>query len=185
MSYRLIAARAGAPGAVNTASFTAHSSSQCRIRTPLIGALIAFVMLLGATASAQNPPQARSNVAGFWRFLETDEMLEFYACGAQVCARLAALAPGERQTRDDRNPNDNERGRPLCGLTVIRNLQHRDQDSWRRGEAYSPEDGRSYDVSIELRPGGLMAMRASLPGFPLLASNYLLERSDAPRPCSG
>lgn len=156
-----------------------------RLPAPLrvVVCIMLLLFLVPERVAAQQPPVS-SPLSGHWRFEETGEILEMFACRSMTCARIAALAPGETQTRDTRNPSETQRSRRLCGLTVIRDLRPHGERLWRRGDAYSPEDGHTYDVRISRLTDGRISMRAAIRGFPLLAQTYFLERVPAPPACA-
>lgn len=146
--------------------------------------IVICLLLLLATpreSSAQSAPTA--DLSGYWRFQQTGEILEFFTCGERRCARIAALAPGETQTRDLRNPSESLKSRRLCGLTVISRLRPGGEQQWRRGDAYRPEDGHTYDVRIDFLSSEQAVLRAAIRGFPLLGSSYTLERVAQPDAC--
>lgn len=147
----------------------------------LVGALFIGLLIVATTAHAQTPPPR--DITGYWKFRDTGEVLEFYACGALRCARLAALAPGERQTQDSQNPVVALRARPLCNLTVIEGLRASPPAKWTHGAAYSPEDGNVYDVRVDLVAESVANLRATLRGMPLLGTTYKLEKVATPTQC--
>lgn len=170
----------------DAAEESAQKSNQTR-RPPSPARLFVFFLLLltfiPVSVRAQQPPLALP-LPGHWRFEETGEILEMFSCGSRTCARIAALAPGEVQTRDTRNPFETLRSRRLCGLTVIQGLRPDGERRWKRGEAYSPEDGHTYDLRITQLTEDRISMRAAIRDFPLIAQTYFLERVPAPPACA-
>jgi uncharacterized protein (DUF2147 family) len=122
-------------------------------------------------------------IEGYWQFKETGEIIQFSACGSALCAKIAALAPEERQSRDVNNPDPALRRRPLCGLPVIEGLKARNPGRWVHGSAYSPEDGNAYDLSLSKQEEGTLVMKASVKGLGFLAKTYVLGAVPRPGAC--
>ena len=55
---------------------------------------------------------------------------------------------------DAENPDPQLRGRSLVGVDFIRNFVYED-DKWRRGRIYNPENGKLYKADLELKDGTL------------------------------
>ena len=142
----------------------------------LLGALI-FGSLTAAPVQslANEQTQQPRDLIGSWKFRDTGEVLEFFACGTMRCARLVALAPGERQAQDFRNPVPALRARPLCNLTVVEGLRAASPSKWTHGSAYSPEDGNVYEVRVDVVTGDTANLRANLRAMPLLGRTYKLD----------
>jgi uncharacterized protein (DUF2147 family) len=80
--------------------------------------------------------------------------IETYMCGKYLCGRVVwlrePLTSSGKPMYDGRNPDPKKRERLICGLTTILNLKPMTDGSWGEGQAYNPEEGKSYDVSVKL-----------------------------------
>jgi uncharacterized protein (DUF2147 family) len=80
--------------------------------------------------------------------------IETYMCGKYLCGRVVwlrePLTSSGKPMYDGRNPDPKKRERLICGLTTILNLKPMTDGSWGDGQAYNPEEGKSYDVSVKL-----------------------------------
>ena len=70
-----------------------------------------------------------------------------------------ARSPGAEPNRDKNNPDPALRQRRLCGLTVLWGLRPTGPDRWGGGWFYNPDDGKTYNVSAELRSADLIVAR--------------------------
>ena len=55
---------------------------------------------------------------------------------------------------DTENPDPQLRGRSLVGTDFIRHFEYED-DKWRHGRIYNPENGKLYKADLELKDGTL------------------------------
>lgn len=97
--------------------------------------------------------------------------VQVFDCGNKMCGRIIwLLVPRDQQGQlhlDKKNPNPSLRSRPLCGLTILWNLQPTGIDRWGEGWFYNPEDGATYNVSAKLSSPDVMIARiyAGIPFF--------------------
>jgi uncharacterized protein (DUF2147 family) len=96
-----------------------------------------------------------------------------------MCSRILWLLvprnPQGQLQRDKKNPDPALRSRPLCGLTILWNLQPTGPDSWGDGWFYNPDDGKTYNVSAKLASPDVMIARIYV-GIPFLGKTKTLVR---------
>ncbi len=139
-------------------------------RLLLIAALI--VAAAPSTSLSASIPQ------GVW-LMDGKVAVQIFHCGNKMCGRILWLLvprnPEGQLQRDKKNPDAALRSRPLCGLTILWNLQSTGPDSWGDGWFYNPDDGRTYNVSAKLDSTDVMIARIYV-GFPFFGKTKTLVR---------
>lgn len=147
----------------------------------MVGA-VAF-WALGAQASAtENDP-----AFGHWLVESGRAIVEIGPCAGVAegaCGRLAWIArPHERGgalRRDVNNPDQALRDRPLCGATILTDLERDDDGSWRDGDIYDARSGSTYDVNVEAQDDGSLKVHGFL-GWTLLGKSQYWKRISGAR----
>ena len=67
---------------------------------------------------------------------------------------------------DKKNPDENARDKRIIGLVVLRDFKF-DDDEWKSGRIYNPEDGKVYKSFIKLHDKKHLSVRGYI-GFSLL-----------------
>ena len=137
---------------------------------------------MALTASSANAQGAAPD--GQW-LIDGKAAVQLYDCDGRLCGRITGLVfhnpPGQRFDHDKRNPNPALRRRRLCGLTILRGLRPAGAGRWRDGSFYSPSDGRTYRVQVELKSADTISARFFL-GAPLFGKTKILTRVPAGAP---
>ena len=138
---------------------------------PCRALLIAAVSLLSTAARPAGPE-------GLW-LIDGKAAVQVFDCEGLMCGRIEWLvvprnALGQLD-RDKHNPDPRLRDRQLCGVTMLWNLHPIGANRWRDGWFYNPDDGRTYRVSAELKPGGVLTARIYV-GTPLFGKTKTLVR---------
>nr|WP_237182713.1 DUF2147 domain-containing protein [Roseomonas marmotae] len=120
----------------------------------LVAALISLVA--SCTAAWAAVP------GGVW-LIDGKAAVQIFECSGQLCGRILWLqTPRDTQgqlNRDKNNPDPGLRQRRLCGLTVLWGLHATGPDRWGGGWFYNPDDGKTYNVTAELRTADLIVAR--------------------------
>ena len=99
---------------------------------------------------------------GVW-LIEGKAAVQIYGCDGLLCGRVVWLQiprdPQGQLGRDTKNPDPALRQRLLCGLTIIWGVQPAGPDRWQGGWFYNPDDGKTYDLSAELRSADVLIAR--------------------------
>ena len=99
---------------------------------------------------------------GVW-LIDGKAAVQIFDCDGLLCGRILWLQtprdPQGQMNRDKNNPDPALRQRRLCGLTVLWGLRSTGTDRWGGGWFYNPEDGKTYNVSAELRSADLIVAR--------------------------
>jgi uncharacterized protein (DUF2147 family) len=140
-------------------------------RATLLLAALLVLSVPRSTASAAVPE-------GVW-LIDGRVAVQTFDCGGLLCGRilwlLVARDPQGDLSRDRYNPDPALRQRRLCGLTIFWALHAADSNRWRGGWFYNPDDGKTYNVSAELKSADLLMARVYL-GIPLLGQTKTLLR---------
>ena len=118
-----------------------------------------------AVVLAASAARAAAPIEGDWA--ATSEVIVHigpcaHAAG-QLCGTITAW-PRDIDGRawlDDNNPDARLRIRPLVGVEAIRGLRETGPGKW-SGHAYNPEDGRTYDATLEIAPNGMLDVQDCL-----------------------
>jgi uncharacterized protein (DUF2147 family) len=115
---------------------------------------------------------------GVW-LIEGKAVVQIFDCSGMLCGRILSLQtprdPQGQLNRDRNNPDPTLRQRRLCGLTVLWGLRSTGPERWGGGWFYNPEDGKTYNVSAELKSADLLVARI-YSGIPLLGQTKTLLR---------
>ncbi len=152
------------------------------------GILIAAAM--SASAAGQLPE------VGTWIDHSGKGAVEIQPCGDRLCGRivwLESLVNAEgKPLRDRYNPSPEKRNRPICGLSVLGNLQRLPEGGWDGGWIYDPNKGEAYDVAVQaVSPEKLQVV--GYKGIKLFSRTFVWTRAEeglprcdaAPRSATG
>ncbi len=135
------------------------------------------LLLLPLAASAD----ARDQVVGRWA--TATSILDISHSGGALSARVFAMleptynpdeefGPAGAARRDDNNPNESLRGRPLQNLELLSDYTFNGK-RW-EGKLYDPESGNTYSSRMELDRDGNLKMRGFI-GISLLGRTEVLQ----------
>ncbi|MBE7217070.1 MAG: DUF2147 domain-containing protein [Caulobacteraceae bacterium] len=129
------------------------------MRFKKIAALAACLLATAGAASA-------SPVAGRWRTLENEGVVDVYDCDGGVCGRVVTsrriLAdPG---LKDAYNKDRSLRSRPIKGLAIFQDMRG-GPTVW-KGRVYNPGDGGTYSGTLTLVDANTLKLRGCIV-FPL------------------
>ena len=139
-------------------------------------AMLAVAAMAVLASGVRAQPQARPE--GVW-LLEGKAAVEIFSCKGLMCGRILWVRiprdPEGELVLDKKNPDPALRRRPVCGLTMIGDLQPDGPGRWKGGWLYNPDDGVKYKVTARLVSNDVMIARAYLL-LPLLGRSLTLAR---------
>jgi len=138
---------------------------------------VALVLSGGPLCTAADPDEA----AGLWRTVDGKAVVEVYRCGEALCGRIVWLKEPVKDgapVRDDKNPVDTLRGRPVVGLTIMEGFVYDDEREWIGGTIYDPESGDIYSAKMFLKDDQTLELRGYVL-LPLFGRSELWTRLDA------
>ncbi|MEO1328602.1 MAG: DUF2147 domain-containing protein [Pseudomonadota bacterium] len=144
-------------------------------------ALALAVVGFSAGAAASDP------VFGLWLTESRRGVIEIHPCEGQAEAACGTIVWLAKPTNEDgapltdrRNPDPEERGRPVCGLRTIRGLRREAEGRWAGGALYDPNDGATYRGRVEVRADGALHLRGYV-GIPLFGRSQVWTRVEQDR----
>ena len=138
---------------------------------------IVLGLVVALTAGASYAQQRPSPVLGRWLTEGKDGVIEIFPCAdGALCGRLTWFAPGPddvgKPPVDAHNPAPALRGRPLCGLVILRGFMPSGDRAWGDGSIYDPENGKIYHATMALAADDTLRLRGYI-GVPLLGETQL------------
>jgi|SRR5271165_1258937 len=83
-------------------------------------------------------------------------------CGGALCASIVSIKePNDAQGRpklDANNIDASKRNRPVVGVQIMTGLRPQGANKW-AGQAYNPEDGKTYDVTVTLENANILKVQ--------------------------
>lgn len=116
--------------------------------------IVMLSLLVPCVGDAANVP------TGTW-VVKQQIAFDIYRCQEAACGKVVWL----------RNPAE----RTMCGRVIIWGLTTDGSAQWDGGWFYNPEDGKTYNVSAELKSADVLIARIYL-GSPLLGETKTLTR---------
>lgn len=140
--------------------------------------LFVFLMTVGS-ANAVEP----LNPYGYWLTENERSVIKVEPCGKSLCGYIHWIIDGGMQY-DTKNPQENLRGQPMCGLQIIQGLKPdaNKEGSFSDGKIYKADDGDVYDASLTMKSNSELTVRGYM-GISLLGKSQTWKRvSDANYP---
>jgi uncharacterized protein (DUF2147 family) len=112
-------------------------------------------VLTGLLIASPSLAVASDTVYGLWLTEEQTATVRIADCGpgpmeGTPCGIVeTADIPDGEPTTDVNNSDPNLRDQPIIGLTMLDGFEA-DDDRWRKGRIYNPEDGKSYKSVIKV-----------------------------------
>lgn len=173
-----------------------HSNHTCTAPQSLAfaGVLGVFLTLTGPAALAANNV-GKAPEAGLWYNHSGKGAVEIRPCGdtgneaKRLCGFIVWLRdPNGRDGQpltDGYNSNPAKRGRSICGLPVLGDLQRSSAGGWDFGWVYDPEQGSSFDAAIVAKSADRLVM-TGYKGVRFFSKSFVWKRApdDLPR-CDG
>ena len=141
--------------------------------------ICAFLVLFGAAVAGSHDVASAGVPEGVW-LIDDEVAVQIYGCSNLLCGRILWLVtprdPQGQLDLDKKNPDPALRQRPLCGLTIFWSLRSTGPDRWTDGWFYNPKDGKTYNISAELRSATMIVARIYL-GVALFGEFKILHRA--------
>lgn len=127
----------------------------------------ALALVLGVFAVPGNSlAQSAAPELGTWINHTGKGAVEIYLCGSNLCGKIVWLKEPNndagRPKRDANNPDPSKRNRPVCGVHTLANLKRMQGGGWGEGQAYNPEEGKTYDVAVRLADSDTLKVTGSV-----------------------
>jgi len=135
--------------------------------------LILLLLFIGNIFANQNPDE----ILGIWANSSNKAHIQIFKQNGKYFGKIVWLktpndATGKAKV-DKKNPDKSARNNRILGLVVLRNFLF-DDEEWKHGKIYNPEDGKEYKSYIELE-GKNLSVRGYI-GFSLLGKTEKFTR---------
>jgi len=151
----------------------------CERETTRMRAIALWLALFAAAAATPASAQGIDRLQGYWIDSHGEVILEFRACGRELCGRVAWLqkprGPDLGPLRDFRNPDQRLQKRFVCGLTVVTGFKKQPDGTWSDGNVYVPDHGMNFSGYAEV----LSPTKVKVTGYvllPMLGSSEVWTR---------
>jgi uncharacterized protein (DUF2147 family) len=144
------------------------------------------LFLLAGAMFAQGSFADNSGIVGKWRTIDDESkkprsIVEIYPVGDIFEAKVVELI---RKEGDVPNPKCDKcqgdlKDQPIEGLRILTDLKKRSSD-WGDGKILDPNNGKLYDVKMQLEEGGSKLKVRGFIGFSLLGRTQTWERLEQP-----
>ncbi|MEA5444318.1 DUF2147 domain-containing protein [Gammaproteobacteria bacterium AB-CW1] len=133
---------------------------------------------------------ADSGVEGLWWTEDREAVVETRIVDEQLTGRIIWLEQpyhddGDREgelLRDRENPESDRRDQPVLGMTILSGFEKHREGDWRRGEAYDPDNGRTYSARVRLQDDGATLRLRGYVGSPVFGRSAHWERLEGQPP---
>jgi uncharacterized protein (DUF2147 family) len=130
----------------------------------------AIALMLAAAASAAS---AQSTPAGLWKSIDDEtkkekSLIRITDDGGVLSGKLEKLLdPATRPDAACDKCSDERKGKPLVGMTLIRNVKAGADGTWEGGDILDPNNGKVYNVRLKPIEGGSKLEVRGFIGAPL------------------
>ncbi|NEU08125.1 DUF2147 domain-containing protein [Flavihumibacter sp. R14] len=136
---------------------------------------ILFIMHFGIAAFSQN----KDAILGKWLNASGEGHIMIYRSGDKYSGKLVWLKNPENDKgqlkRDTRNPNPQQRTRPLMGIQILQNFVYLGDGVWEDGSIYDPKTGKTYSCKISMVDNNKLNIRGYV-GVSLLGRTEAWQR---------
>ena len=103
------------------------------------------------------------DIEGYWITSKKDGKFQIYKKNGKYYGKLIWSKTPDK--KDENNPNEKLRQRPLIGLEILRDFQW-DGEEWVDGEIYNPRNGKTYSCLMWLENKNTLKVKGYI-GFSL------------------
>lgn len=122
------------------------------LRRSLLSLLAVLLSSLG-TLLAQNA----NDIVGTYLTEKQNAKVRIYKQGDKYFGSLIwSITEGKL---DEKNPDKNERTKPLVGKVILKNFSYDGDGTWEEGTIYDPESGKTYSCKITRSKDGKLKVR--------------------------
>jgi uncharacterized protein (DUF2147 family) len=120
------------------------------------------IAALSCACLSLNTLAAESDVVGLWLSGDGDGWIEIRRNGDEVIGIIAGSPnkkEGDPPRLDDKNPDPEQRGRELDGVTIMQGFKYDGDDHWSGGTIYDPDSGNTYKGKLTLIDANTLKLR--------------------------
>ena len=124
--------------------------------------------LIAALAVVAAALPAHADPSGTWQREDGSSRIRIAPCGQAFCGSLTWMRTPRSDTQ---NPNEAQRSRPLVGTRIFYEMRANGANRW-SGQAYNPEDGRTYAGNMTLSGNRLTTQGCVMGGMICRSVNW-------------
>ena len=141
-----------------------------------VALLYLIVLLFSYTVQSQNKAD---DITGIWLTSGKEPAkIQIYRSGEKFYGKIVWLKyPTEngKQRLDANNPDKGKRNNPIIGLIILKDFKFDDDDEWKSGDIYDPENGKTYSSYTYLKDKNTLKVRGYV-GISLLGRTEIWTR---------
>lgn len=151
------------------------------IKSPVSKSLLTALALAVVCCAGLARAQEGDEIVGKWKLSQETAVIEIYKCQDRYCGKIAwtrkndRLARSGQQERDEKNPDPRMKDRPLVGLEIMHGFVYKNENRFRDGKVYNPDDGHTYCAMMELASEDKLNVRGYV-WAPLFGATTTLTR---------
>jgi uncharacterized protein (DUF2147 family) len=123
--------------------------------------IFSFLVGLAIAAASAHATAGPEDILGIWNTEDKEAEIMIYKCGVKHCGKIvwsrepdypADSKEGKPGTPilDHNNPDPKLRRCPLIGLQILYDFTFSDDNQWKGGRIYNPDNGKTYSGTITL-----------------------------------
>lgn len=115
---------------------------------------------------------------GLWLTENKRSAIKVEPCKQGICGHIAWIIEGGMQF-DTKNPQENLKGQPMCGLSIMQGFKKskNDPNYWDGGKIYKADEGDIYNANLKMVNDNAMVVRGYV-GISLLGKSQTWKRVD-------
>ena len=140
--------------------------------------LLILFFAINTLANAQSP----DNILGIWLNADKDAKIEVYKADGKYYGKIVWLLKNHEEdgsvpNRDDKNPDNALKSRPLMGINILQDLVwDADDKEYDDGEIYDPKSGNTYSLYGYIKDDGSLFMKGYI-GLAIIGRSTIWTRS--------
>lgn len=121
---------------------------------------ILMIMSIFCFLSATSFAAETYSPEGLWLTENQRSAIKVEKCDKGLCGRIAWIIQDGMQF-DEKNPQENLRGQPMCGLEILNGFKQESDEpnSWEDGNIYKADEGDIYKAELEVLSANKMHVR--------------------------
>jgi uncharacterized protein (DUF2147 family) len=139
---------------------------------------LATLILISHNIQAQTKAD---DIAGIWLTNGDDPAkIQIYKSGDKFYGKIIWLKnPLDNGTPkvDKNNPDKTKKTNPIIGLALLSGFKFNNDDAWKGGVIYDPQNGKTYSCNISLKDKNTLKVRGYI-GISLLGRTEIWSRSN-------
>jgi uncharacterized protein (DUF2147 family) len=116
------------------------------------------MLIAAALALAATPALAADPVEGDWIVQGGSAKVHIAPCPAKADQLCGVFTWLKNPTNKAGKPVTDPAGKPVMGMTFIRDFKRVGPGRWHGGKIYDPDEGKTYDSKMQIAPDGTLKL---------------------------